>query len=993
MQSFIRSLRAWLLACILGCCGFGSVAQGQTLIWPGERVAEIEAEHLTAYVPYAQRQELKPLVARADVIWAQMCADAGFVPSRKLYVLFGDWVDDHNGYSFVAPFPLVQVELAPARPESTIHNGAAERERTLVHEFAHSISNDRNQGIRRVLERIFGRVLPVDPLSLLVWYLSTPAHQTMPRFWHEGLATWAETEYADPTGVWAGRGRDALTHMVWRLDAAEERTPQVSDWRITQHRWPFGSVVYTYGVAYTRYLSSKFAERADVWDFVRWQAFNWPFVFNSGPARGGKARHAELLREARLELLREQNAQLATLRSVPVTDLQRLTPTDTIVAAPTWRADGTLEYAAHDVWGRARLHRLDPTGRIRSSGRPTRALGNMRRTEDGQLVYQEFNWRRRSHVRVGRHRFGPRLIEPDATCVDGHLGWLASVRLAGAGRQELVVWELDFRKGRRSGERVLDTQGRPWSPAFRDSHPRELAWVETDATGSKLMLGRIDTDERRVLYVARGRIMHPVWNSAGERLYFCSDQSGVANAYVLIFDAIGDTPRLLPITNTLGGVTACVPSPDGSQLALVEHDSHGPFLAKGSADPAQWIREVPHIELHWPAPVVEQEGLRAARPELSTGGEREHVLPALEGESGADLTARSYRGLPSLRPLFWSPTSLAVPEGGFGITGLMADPLFTHLLQSGLGVGLNEAEPVGFLDYAWLGWPIEFGAHVRRAERTFNDVIVADTREEFDYSETVESAEVRAGRSLFGLEHRFRFYAALGASDSEVVPEAREEYEGETLVNLAPFEGTERYTEFVVGWSNTTLYPTSFAPEDGFNIAGLYRNSGYGGDIDRDLGLLDASYTASIWPRGGHQLVLRAQVGWSEGDDSLQSNFSIGGGLSRGLPRGYLVEAEAAGRHLLAGSLAYRFPLWRPFQGFGTSPFRHRQLALELFTDTAKVSGNAIDGDGVWFWSTGLEVHSGWEVADLLIQPGLGLAVQLDGGEDVEVYFSLGFGF
>ena len=133
-----------------------------------------------------------------------MQADAGFLASSKLRVLFFDWQDDHNGYSFVVPFPLVQVQLAPSLGPSTIFAGGRDVERTLIHEFAHQISNDRSHGLRAQLESVFGRVLPSDPLSLLVWYASTPAHQTMPRFWQEGLAVWAETAYADAGSAWAG---------------------------------------------------------------------------------------------------------------------------------------------------------------------------------------------------------------------------------------------------------------------------------------------------------------------------------------------------------------------------------------------------------------------------------------------------------------------------------------------------------------------------------------------------------------------------------------------------------------------------------------------------------------------------------------------------------------------------------------------------------------------------------------------------------------------
>ena len=90
-------------------------ADGQ-LIWPGSRVATIETEHLRVHVPIEHVESLTPLAARAETIYAHMIADAGYVPRDRLDVLFGDWVDSHNGYSFVTPFPVVQVELAPATP-------------------------------------------------------------------------------------------------------------------------------------------------------------------------------------------------------------------------------------------------------------------------------------------------------------------------------------------------------------------------------------------------------------------------------------------------------------------------------------------------------------------------------------------------------------------------------------------------------------------------------------------------------------------------------------------------------------------------------------------------------------------------------------------------------------------------------------------------------------------------------------------------------------
>jgi hypothetical protein len=967
-----------------------SPVAAQTLIWPGEKLATIDAEHLRAYVPFAPRERLKELVARADHVYAHMMRDAGFTPTAKLRVLVGDWFDAHNGYSFVVPFPLVQVELAPSEPESTIFAGHDETLRTLVHEFAHQISNDRSPGYRGVLEAIFGRVLPNDLLSFLLWYLSTPPHQTMPRFWHEGLGIWAETAYADATSAWAGRGRDPLVHMVWRLDAAAGRIPEVADWRVTYHEWPFGNRAYTYGAAYTRFLESWLGDRASVWRFVATQAQQWPFVFDRGPRRLVGESHLGLIARARRELAKEQEAALQTLRGAKVTELQRLTPADMVAGAPAWLADGSLAFGAKPAHGRARLYMLAANGELDGSSTATLALGSVRALDDGGLVFHEYNWRGIARVELDGATLGWRLLQPDAGPAADGGRTLVAIQLRDGGGQDLVVHRA--RDGDLDEGAVVPTAGTPWTPALRKGagHERELAWVETDHGGSRLVLGSLDDRARRdVLLAVRGRILHPAWTSDGAHLFCCADHTGVANAYRVTPPAApGAEAQVVAVTNTIGGVIACVPSPDGATLALVDHDARGPFVARLPADPAHWAESVPNLALPWPAPIAPREG------RTPTGdAQRPTPIPPLPAGAAAALQARAYNGFAELRPLFWAPSTFAVPEGGYGVYGMLADPIFTHVIQAGAGVGLAEQEPVGHLSWDYLGWPIELGLAGGRSERSYSDVVVSSTGAEFDYTETVTRGAFRFGRGLFALERTLLLHATLGIEDHDEVDDAAELYQGQTLVSTPPFTGTEHFAEVTVGYDDSTFYPTSYAAEDGFGIVGVYRHSGFDGDLERNTAFGDASYTWSHLPEAGHQIVVRGQLGWSDGDRTLQGNFSVGGGLSRGLPRGYFDSAVATGQYLAAGSLAYRFPVLREFVASTTTPFRGRQLVVELFGDTAKVSDDRIGGDGDWFTSVGTELHVNFEFFDAVLSPGIGVAVQLDGERDVQAYLSLGFLF
>jgi hypothetical protein len=987
------------LLCLAALC-----AAEDPLIKPGLRLAVIDTAHIHALVPKDQAKALRALVARAEVLYVALAKEAGYTIRRRLNLIISDDFDSHNGYSFVTPFPLIQVELAPPLPESGIFDGLDHVERTLVHELTHHISNDRSHGFRRALEIVFGRVLPFDPLSLLTAYLSTPAHQTMPSFWQEGLAQWAETHYA-PAGVWGGRGRDSLTHMIWRLDAAADAIPQVGDWRLSYQQWPFGNRAYVYGLAYLRYLDGAYADKASIWKLLDAQARQWAFAFTGGSEELIGKNHARLIGEARKELLREQKENIAKLSAKPLTALQRLTPADTTVAAPAWMPDGRLIAAINSPYDFPAFSMISRNGSVKQTRRSAFAMSAARSLPDGTLVYSEtpsgnYPWsRNRIYITTSTNHLLPlpakRLIQPDVRLLwpmerIGERLQVAAVRLREAGRHDLVTGRVDVRD-QLFGQRVesilwipIPTEGRPWNPVFRPmTKPRsdgeydgELTWIETDAKGSRIVLAPLaDPLHRTILAQVAGRILHPVWNRNGTLLYACCDHTGVSNAYVLDPTKPG---VLAPITNTLGGVTACVPSPDGKDLALVAYDRKGPFIAIIPNDPAAYPPEIASIPLAWPAPIPGKE-----RP-------AHEPLPTTPGR--ADMKTKSYHGLSQIRPLFWTPTTLPVPDGGFGALGVAADPILSHVAVASAGVGPVEAEPIGMFGYAYTGWPVDFALIGMQSERTYNDQIVDTAGDEYDYSERIANGEFRIGTGLAGFRRQFQTYVAAGISDHRVVDDSDDEYQGSTLLNTPAFRGVEQYLEATIAYNDALFFPTSYAPENGNIFSVTYRasDSDISGELTRNRLLARAATVISVWPQGGHQVVLGGELGWSEGDQTLQGAFAVGGALGLTLPRGY-VETQATGADLLAGSFAYRFPVWRHFKSFGSSPWVHRQVVVEAFIDGAKVSSDHIGGDGEWFRSIGGEVHDSWEFWYLLLQPGIGVARQLDGDEDTVAYFSIDF--
>jgi len=1050
--------RILLLAMAPGLCL--RLAASDALIEPGERLAVMDTPHIHALVPADEVELLRPLVARAEVIYVAMAKDAGYTITKPLNLLLDDDLDDHNGYSFVTPFALIDIELAPSVQSSGIFVGNGVVERTLTHELTHHLSNDREPNrFRHAMEEIFGRILPNDLLSDVVAYLSIPAHEFSPNFWHEGCAQWAETVYAPAGSVWGGRGRDSLTHMVWRLDAAEHAIPPVGEWRASYQNWPYGNRVYLYGIAYLRYLQGFYGNRATVWQLIESQEHRWPFIFNGGlEAPLGKS-HAELLAEARAALEAEQQVVLNRLASQPITAPKRLTERDGVVSAPAWTPDGQLFAAFSPIYGLPHYIRLDADGNTSSTGYGAYAMGDARSLSDGTLVFAEtpvadyyYRSSRISLVSPRGHRMvlDPlRMLEPDvrrlADGIDRLHYQVASVQLLPASRQRLVLMNVGVDDGLllaisdSSAPVTWPTQGIPWSPSFRPRHD-QLSWVETDASGSRLLLAPLPAAgqpltgiPRMVLAQVPGRILHPAWSADGASVFICADHSGVANAYRIDISKPGE---LIPVTNVIGGVLACVPSPDGRELAIVNHDRHGPYLARLPNDPSHWPAAVPAITLAWPAPLpgaVEQAILTAgsaagaSTPALVTGPTPDAApapaplpasapppvqnaatanrpahpgvpvspgfTPALPSDLGdpAAVKTSDYHGLDELRPLFWTPTTLAVPEGGYGISGVIADPLFTHELVSGLGAGPFKGSPVGFAGYVYGGQAIEIAALAWQAERNFNDQVVDITGREYDYTEDRRSAELRLGLGLEGFVRRYQAYVTAGIADYQPVHAEAKSYANQTLINLPAFHGQEEYSEVTVAYGDDMFFPTSYSPENGTSFAFDYRHSGYGGQLRGDRLIALGTYVFSVWPEYGQELVVGGALGWSAGDRYLQGQFSVGGVYNiNQLPRGYLT-TQAVGDYLSGGTIAWRTPIRRAFYGFGSAPFVDRQEVLELFFDAAMASTDRIDGNGDWYRSVGAELHLDMMFWEAQLDPGIGVARQLDGDRKWALLFQLAF--
>ncbi len=932
----------------------------------------LSGKYVQAIVPREQAEKLRPIVHFAENTLAQMYADAGTINQEPLWLLLSDSRDSHNGFSTTVPHPLVQMDLAPALPHHSIFSGHEGWKRTLIHECAHHISNNTSYGARSVLGRIFGRVLPFDLASLGLFYLTTPSHVTMPRFWHEGIGQWAETIYSPEDSLWNGRGRDSLTHMIWRLDAAAGTIPPTNEWSITFHEWPYGSSAYYYGAAYLRFLSQRFPEQS-LWKTIDDQAHQWAFKFSHGSRHSLGASHTTLLEDARAALLTEQQQHLSMLRTEPITETTRLTPAGWRLGMPCW--DGSrIHCAAHDPYKRPRFITVDTQGHIEYGALPAFGLGAIRSANTLRIWSQRGNDQRSSLIvqdgQATPQQIGERFLQGDIR-KDNNGYTLAAIHLLPAAQQELLI-QKGATLSHLQTAAIIPCTGMPWSPSFRPQH-NQILWVETTQAGSHLQLTTLnDTTQTKTLLTLPGRIIHPCWNKSGDRIYFSADHSGVANGWK--YDLT--TNSLSAVTNTVGGIIACVPSPDERTLAVIEHDHTGPFLAiipvpKTTITP-------PHISLSWPK------------------HDRAYAQNLIKkcAQPQTQLTKENYTSITRIRPQFWTPTMLTTPDGGLGILGQFADPIHVNTITGSVGIGAVTDETIGMLHYTYAGLPIEISGLAMHSNRLYGSAIADINGNSYDYVDEINRGELRLSYTTTGQEYRLSSAVTFGLADYTGNDTIAKEYAQVTTINNNFYTGTESYLEAEFTWSNFTTFPRSYTRENGSSTRLRYRRSEFS-DIGASAASgdrleLHAEHTFSLFPEWGHQLHLSGTAGWSNQPTTGQSAFRLGGAWGQQFPRGYET-IMASGRTLLGWSATYRFPVWQPFIRKGTSPFSLRQLVTSLFYDEATVSPEEFHKETTTIRSVGGGFHANIEFAGIIFNPGLYIAQQLDGNEDVYTFITLDF--
>ena len=207
----------------------------------------MESEHFRVCFPPRLKELAGLITDEAEEAYKDLNRWAGYTIEENIDIIITDNSDLANGFvrSGTRGFYITLYTVFPYQDFVEGSDAYMNWYRNiLIHELSHIAHQQKAGGFFGFLNRIFGRLL----------YPNT----TMPRFYREGFATYAET--VNESGH--GRGNYPYTDM-YVSTAIEETNPPLLD-RMSSRTsvWPGTTGPYLYGVSFVNYLVSLRGEEA-----------------------------------------------------------------------------------------------------------------------------------------------------------------------------------------------------------------------------------------------------------------------------------------------------------------------------------------------------------------------------------------------------------------------------------------------------------------------------------------------------------------------------------------------------------------------------------------------------------------------------------------------------------------------------------------------------------------------------------------------------------
>jgi len=923
-------------------------------------------------------------------------------PREKTQVVLIDDSDFTNGRAVTIPYNTIYLQVVPPALTSTLGEYDDWLKVLFTHEYAHILTSDPARGYWKVTRAIFGKPLPwTDPISGLLFLVTAPPNTFMPRWWHEGMATWAETKH---TGQ--GRGQGSYYDMVFRAAVAEDNLPFVDQINGDVPYWPAGSLPYMYGYRLQRHIAESYGMDAAGKLGIA-HSGRFPYLISGPPQElfNGKS-YRDLYADMIEAVKKEQSARIESLSETPFTPLGLISDQGENLANPKHSPDGSrIAFTRRDPHDHATTVVTDSSGKkVLAQFRRRYSDGSISWSPDGGSIYftqaeinDGFNVYQDLYVhdlargkttRLTRgQRLGEVQIAPDGKQFAAVVSSRGSQNLALFGLRDLA----DEAPPRVVTDYSLQRVSSPrWSP-----DGKTICYAVTDNKGvSAIRLHDTQGGSDLELFSARHTLAFPVWSPDGSSVYYISDQTGVFNLFTYHLQE----RKGYQVSHLLGGGLQPDPSPDGLSVVISSYTSRGFQIARLTLDRALGAgadhAAGGQVEGRYPAGKATSAG-EAADPHAGAGAAIDEISSDSEGSSGVGVApgaASGYSPLGTILPRFWLPriSGDGTDKAVLGAFTAGADVLGYN--SYALSAAYGETRGRGYYTFIYENDYFYPTLSLRAHAEPF---LYGNLYRRGDYYELNRGLTLQASVPINFLESRYRIRAGYQLLDQKALS---------TLDNNGRFNGVRvfqgrRDNVFAgISFDNALKYPYSVSLEEGRNISFLYRYYAREIGSDQDLSEYSASYHEYLQlPSKAlehHVLYLRLSGALADGDLQFgQQAFQVGGvpsELNRYPLRGY-PSRSVTGKYVATGTLEYRAPLFYPLRGIGTLPAFAEKVHGALFVDAAQVwdDQNAFRGDNV-------RVGAGFEARfDVTlgywakVTPAVGFAHGFHSGGENQIYFTL----
>lgn len=936
----------------------------------------------TPHVSVHYHQGLEAIARKAAVIaedvHGKLSREFAWSPAEKTELVLIDDSDFSNGFATALPYNTIYVQVVPPGIASTLGEYDDWLKIVITHEYAHIVTLDPVRDYWKVMRTIFGKTLPgVDGLSQLLFLVTAPPNSFLPRWWLEGMSTWAETEYSGK-----GRGRSSYYDMIFRMAAAERNFPTIGQINGDGAAWPSGNLPYVFGYRLQQYIADTYGKESLAKLNIA-HSGRFPYFINAPPEKlfGGKG-YPALYNDMINAVYREQSQRIAALGAVPFTPLQTVSKSGEQLTNPRFSPDSSrIAFTRHDPHDHATLVITDASGAVQAKVRRAYSDGSVCWSPDGSRLYftqaeinNGFNTFQDLYAydvardAVTRLTTGQRLGDVDISPDGSRFAAVVSAR----GSQNLVLLDVKGAGAPAALKQISNfVEQRVASPRWSPDGVT-ISYTVTDNTGqTSLHLFEVASGSDRTLLTVPHTVAYPVWTRDGSALVYISDETGVFN----LFAHDLKEGKQYQVSHLLGGALQPDLSPDGKSVIFSSYDSRGFSIARIALDREKWLAtRGPSLP-----------GKRASEAPVAAGSGKDEA-------AASQAPAEPYRSLRTALPHFWLPRIAGDGSGTstYGLFTAGADVIGYH--SYALTADYSSGRSRGYFDLMYQNdyfYPSLFvKAHAK-------PVLYANLLQRGDYYELDQGVTVGASVPLNRLESSYRFLAGYQLQDQKALSglDSSGRFKG---INV--FQGRQDNLFTGLSFDNVLKYPYSVSSEEGRRVSLLYRRFDKAIGSDLEMSQYSAEYQEFLRLPPDllrhHVLYLRLAGALSDSSAQFgQRSFQIGGVPSELNPyplRGY-EERSVTGKYIATGTLEYRLPLTFPMRGSGTLPFFTEKLHGALFVDAGEVWD-----DQTKFSSDNIKVGTGAELRMdvtlgywLKVTPAFGVAQGLNSGGVTQVYFTV----